>query len=261
MAHSPRILARAFAACALLIALAFAGVALAAALTFPPLTGRVVDDAGILSSDTQARLAGILAQLEQKTGDQIVVATLKSLQGQDIAVYGYQLGRAWGIGQKKKNNGAILIVVPSEHKVRIEVGYGLEGELTDAASRVIIENAILPQFRAGNYDAGVEQGTVEIVRLLGGSAVDLSKEPAAPQPEHQDKGGIPWVIIAFILVWIIFGRGFWPLLFLGGMGRRGGFGGSSWGGGGFGGSGGGFGGGGFSGGGGSFGGGGASGSW
>ena len=182
----------------------------------------MVDDAGILSGDTQARLTGILAQLEQKTGDQIVVATLKSLQGQDIAVYGYQLGRAWGIGQKDKNNGAILIVVPSEHKVRIEVGYGLEGELTDAASRVIIENAILPQFRAGNYDAGVEQGTAEIVRLLGGDRVDLSKVPQAPQPEHQSKGGIPWMVIAFILVWVIFGRGLWPLLFLGGMGRGGG---------------------------------------
>ncbi len=252
------LLARALAACAILLALAFAGTALAAALSFPPLSGRVVDDAGILSSDTQARLTDLLAQLEQKTGDQVVVATLKSLQGQDIATYGYQLGRAWGIGQKKKNNGAILIVVPSEHKVRIEVGYGLEGELTDAASRVIIENAILPQFRAGNYDAGVEQGTVEIVRLLGGSAVDTSKEPAPPEPQHQNKGGVPWVILAVILIWIIFGRFFWPLFFLGGIGRRGGWGGG-FGGGGFGG--GGFGGGGFSGGGGSFGGGGASGSW
>ena len=250
-----RLPARAIAACALLLALLCAGAALAAMLNFPPLTGRVVDNAGILSDDTKARLTGILAQLEQKTGDQIVVATLKSLQGQDIATYGYQLGRAWGIGQKGKNNGAILIVAPNERKVRIEVGYGLEGDLTDAASRIIIENAILPQFRAGNYDAGVEQGTVEIVRLLGGGKVDLSREPEAPQPEHQDRGHIPWVVIAFILVFVIFGRGFWPLLFLGGMGRRGG-----WGGGGFGGWSGG-GGGGFSGGGGSFGGGGASGSW
>ncbi|HEY1963080.1 MAG TPA: TPM domain-containing protein [Rhizomicrobium sp.] len=252
-------MARSGAVAAALAALLFTCVAWAAALTFPPLTGRVVDDAGILSQDTQARLTGILAQLEQKTGDQIVVATLKSLQGQDIATYGYQLGRAWGIGQKGKNNGAILIVVPSEHKVRIEVGYGLEGDLTDAASRVIIENAILPQFRAGNYDAGVEQGTVEIVRLLGGNAVDLSKEPAPPPPEHHEKGGVPWVILAVILIWIIFGRFFWPLFFLGGVGRRGNWGGG-WSGGSFGG-GGGFGGGGFSGGGGSFGGGGASGSW
>ena len=257
MRQAPGFLARAIAACVFLFAFALAGVAWAAQLNFPPLTGRVVDDAGILSSDTQQRLSGIVAQLEQKTGDQVVVATLKSLQGQDIATYGYRLGRAWGIGQKGKNNGAILMVVPSEHKVRIEVGYGLEGELTDAASRIIIEDAILPQFRSGNYDAGVEQGTVEIVRLLGDGKVDLSKEPDAPQPEHQDRGGIPWVVIAFILVWIIFGRGFWPLFFLGGMARGG------WGGGGFGGRGdwSGGGGGGFSGGGGSFGGGGASGSW
>jgi uncharacterized protein len=250
--------ARIVAAALAFLALLCAGAALAAQLTFPPLTGRVVDDAGVLSDDTKARLTGLLQQLEQKTGDQLVVVTLKSLQGQDIATYGYQLGRAWGIGQKKKNNGAVLIVAPSEHKVRIEVGYGLEGDLTDAASRIIIENAMLPQFRSGNYDAGVEQGTVEIVRLIGGGKVDLSKEPEAPQPEHQDKGGgIPWVVIAFILVWIIFGRGLWPLLFLGGSGRRGGgFGGGGFGGGGFGGGGGGFGGGG-----GSFGGGGASGSW
>jgi uncharacterized protein len=253
--------ARIAAAAAALLALLVAGTALAAQLSFPPLTGRVVDDAGILSDDTKARLTGILQQLEQKTGDQLVVATLKSLQGQDIATYGYQLGRHWGIGQKGKNNGALLIVAPNEHKVRIEVGYGLEGDLTDAASRIIIENAILPQFRSGNYDAGVEQGTVEIVRLIGGDKVDLSREPQAPQPEHQEKHGIPWVVIAFILVWIIFGRGLWPLLFLGGggWGRGGGWGSGGFGGGGFGGGGGG--GGSFGGGGGSFGGGGASGSW
>jgi uncharacterized protein len=259
MVRLARIPARTAAAFALLLALVCAGAALAASLSFPPLGGRVVDDAGVLSDDTKARLTGILAQLEQKTGDQLVVVTLKSLQGQEIAAYGYQLGRAWGIGQKKRNNGALLIVAPNEHKVRVEVGYGLEGELTDAASRVIIENAMLPQFRAGNYDAGVEQGTADIVRLLAGGKVDLSNVPEAPQPEHQEKGGIPWVVIAFILVWIIFGRGLWPLLFLGGMGRRGGWGGGGFGGGGFGG--GGFGGGGFGGGGGSFGGGGASGSW
>src|SRR4051812_4497719 len=168
MARGSRVSARAHAPLALLLALLCAGAAYAASLTFPPLTGRVVDDAGVLSDDTKARLTNILAQLESKTGDQIVVATLKSLQGDDIADYGYKLGRAWGIGQKKKNNGGILVVVPSEHKVRIEVGYGLEGTLTDAASKLIIENAIIPQFRSGNVNAGVEAGAVEIVRLLGG---------------------------------------------------------------------------------------------
>ncbi|MBV9571922.1 MAG: TPM domain-containing protein [Alphaproteobacteria bacterium] len=257
MGRLAAIAARALAPLALLLALAWAGAAFAAQLNFPALSGRVVDDAGILSSDTKTRLTDLLAELERKTGDQLVVVTLKSLQGQEIATYGYQLGRAWGLGEKKKNNGALLIVAPNEHKVRIEVGYGLEGELTDAAGRIIIENAILPQFRAGNYDAGVEQGAADIVRLLGDGRVDLSKVPEAPQPEHQEKGGIPWVVIAFILVFVIFGRGFWPLFLLGGMGRGGGWGGGGFGGGGFGGSGGG----GFGGGGGSFGGGGASGSW
>jgi len=235
---------------ALLALISFAWLTLAhAAPAFPALTGRVVDNASILSADTRARLTGILARLEQKTGDQVVVATLKSLQGYAIEDYGYQLGRAWGIGQKGKNNGAILVVAPNERRVRIEVGYGLEGTLTDAASKLIIEDVVIPQFRAGNYDAGVQAGTIELVRLLGGDKVDLSKVPEPPQPAHEDRGGgIPWVVIALVLIWIVFGRFFWPLLFLP---RRGW--GSGWGGG--------FGGGGFSSGGGSFGGGGASGSW
>ncbi len=260
MAKSSKILWAAVVAALLapiVLAYLIAGNGAPAAPTFPALTGRVVDDAGVLSDETRQRLTGILAQLEQKTGDQVVVATLKSLQGYTIEDYGYQLGRAWGIGQKEKNNGAILIVVPSERQARIEVGYGLEGTLTDAASKLIIENVMIPQFRAGNYDAGVEAGAVEIVRLLGGDRVDLSNVPRPPAPQHEDRDGIPWVAIALILIWIIFGRFFWPLLFLPGRGR-GGWGGGS-GGGGFGG--GGFGGGGFGGGGGSFGGGGASGRW
>jgi uncharacterized protein len=235
----------------------------AAEPTFPPLTGRVVDDAGVLSPDTKQKLTGILAQLEQKTGDQLVIATLKSLQGRDIADYGYRLGRQWGIGQKGHDNGAILIVVPSEHNVRIEVGYGLEGTLTDAQSKLIIENDIIPHFRSGDYDGGVTAGTIALVRLLGGNAVDVeAATPAAHRVSHDsdDGGGFP-IWIAIIVIWIVFGRFFWPLLFLGrrrswGSGLGGGWSsGGSWGGSG------GFGGGGFSGGGGSFGGGGASGRW
>lgn len=227
--------------------------------TFPPLSGRVVDDAGVLSPDTKQRLTGILAQLEQKTGDQLVVATLKSLQGREIADYGYRLGRQWGIGQKGHDNGAILIVVPSERNVRIEVGYGLEGTLTDAQSKLIIENEIIPRFRNGDYDGGVTAGTIALVRLLGGNAVDVGAAPPSGQRvshDSDDGGGFP-IWIAIIVIWIVFGRFFWPLLFLG---RRSNWGGG-FGGGGFGGGSGGFGGGGFSGGGGSFGGGGASGRW
>src|ERR1043165_3478611 len=112
--------------------------ALAHALTFPQLSGRVVDDANILDAATRQAVTDKLAAVEAKSGDQIVVVTLKSLQGTSIEDYGYQLGRHWGIGQKGTNNGAMLIVVPSERKVRVEVGYGLEGALTDAVSRPLI---------------------------------------------------------------------------------------------------------------------------
>ena len=124
----------------LLSAVAFA----AYALTFPELTGRVVDDAGILDPATKAALERKLAEFETKTTGQLVVVTLKSLQGTSIEDYGYQLGRQWQIGQKEKNTGALLIVAPNERKVRIEVGYGFEGTLTDTVSRLIIENSILP---------------------------------------------------------------------------------------------------------------------
>jgi uncharacterized protein len=243
---------------AALIAFVVAFGAAQAAPTFPPLTGRVVDDAGILSADTQQKLDALLAEHEQQTGNQIVVATVKSLQGNDIAQYGYQLGRAWGIGQKGKNNGAIIIVAPNEHKVRIEVGYGLEGDLTDAQSAVIIQNTILPYFKKGDYDSGVLSATVQVLEVLGGKPSNAESLPPPIERQHGSHGGIPFFLIVIIL-WVVFGRFFWPLLFLGGIGRGGwggGFGGGGFGGGGFGG-----GGGGFSGGGGSFGGGGASGSW
>ena len=137
---------------------------------FPPLTGRVVDDAGILSPSTIENLTGLLAQHEQATGEQVVVVTIKSLQGYAIEDFGYQLGRYWGIGQKDKNTGTILIIAPDDHKARIEVGYGLEGKLTDALSHTIIENDILPNFRRGDFNAGVTAGTKSILAVLGGGS-------------------------------------------------------------------------------------------
>ena len=231
----------------------------AAAPTFPPLTGRVVDDAGILSDQTKAQLTSMLQQQEKQTGDQVVVATLKSLQGYDIEDYGYQLGRAWGIGQKGKNNGAILIIAPNDRKMRIEVGYGLEGQLTDAQSKLIIAEIITPYFKRGDYDGGVLAGTTAVLKVIGGATIDPSQYQQAQGDEdnvpHRGGPHIP-IFLIIVLLWIVFGRFFWPLFFLGGLGGggRGG-----WGGGGGGWSGGS--GGGFSGGGGSFGGGGASGSW
>jgi uncharacterized protein len=238
-----------------------------AAPQFPPLTGRVVDDAHVLSPEVQAQLTAKLAALEQTNSRQLVVVTLPTLNGDDIADYGYQLLRTWGIGQKGLNNGALFIIVPSEHKVRIEVGYGLEPILTDALSSVILQRAVLPKFRAGDVAGGVVAGTDEIIAQL--SADPSTAEMKAAQAEQAQReptrrvnpiGGIIPLIFLFFIVTSIFRGGFGgglgmllPLMFLGGRG-------GGWGGGGF--SGGGFGGGGgFSGGGGSGGGGGASGGW
>ena len=135
---------------AILLALAPAASVSAEEIHFPELTGRVVDEAGVLPADQKAELSQRLKALEEKNGRQLVVVTLKSLQGQEISDYGYQLGRHWGIGQKGQNNGVLLIVAPEEHKVRIEVGYGLEPILTDALSSNIIQTKILPKFRAGD---------------------------------------------------------------------------------------------------------------
>jgi uncharacterized protein len=156
-------------------------------LTFPTLTGRVVDDAGLLDAADRASLTETLADLETKTTDQLVVVTLKSLQGTSIEDYGYQLGRHWQIGQKDKDSGVLLIVAASERKVRIEVGYGLEGTLTDALTKVIIERAILPRFKAGDLPGGIRSGTAEIVQALGGDAGGL-QPGAAPNPSPVTKG-------------------------------------------------------------------------
>ena len=225
-----------------------------AALSFPALSGRVVDVAGILSPATRNTLTSLLVEHEKQTKNQVVVVTVSSLQGTTIEQYGYQLGRAWGIGVKGKNNGALLIVSPTTHDVRIEVGYGLEGLLTDAQSKLIIENVMLPSFRNGDYDGGVLNGTITMLQALGGKpSAAVAQQPTSDERSGGNGAHIPIFVIIFVL-WLIFGRFFWPLLFLGGLGRSsrggsgfgGGFGGSS---------------GGFSGGGGSFGGGGASGHW
>jgi uncharacterized protein len=243
--------------------LALAGGALAQSQpTFPPLTGRVVDAANVLDAATRARLDEKLAALEAKTTTQLVVATLPSLQGYEIEDFGYRLGRAWGIGQKGANNGAILIIAPKERAVRVEVGYGLEGTLTDAISRLIIENAILPRFRAGDIPGGIERGTDDLIQVLSGDAEEFKKRAA----KKEAPGGIDDIILFFVIVFIMFwifrrfaasgaytqGQRQLPWIIPGSRSGGGGFGGGGFGGGG---------GGGFSGGGGSFGGGGATGKW
>src|ERR1700675_4046852 len=157
---------------AALIAFLVLALPATAAPKFPTLTGRVVDDAHVLSDQTKGDLDQKLAALEAKTSRQLVVVTIASLQGYDIADYGYQLGRAWGIGQAKLNNGVLLIVAPAEHRVRIEVGYGLEGTLTDALSSVIISSVIVPRFKANDYSGGIERGVDGVISVLNGDTTD-----------------------------------------------------------------------------------------
>ena len=206
---------------AALFALFFSTLALAAP-TFPKLTGRVVDDAHVLSPQVQADLTTKLAALEQSTGRQLVVVTLPSLQGDDIADYGYQLGRAWGIGQKGQNNGVLFIVAPSDRKVRIEVGYGLEPILTDALSSVILHRAVLPKFRAGDVQGGVVDGTGAIIEQLTLPEADAKARVAQAQQAPQGGRVTPGSIIGLLIL-------FWVLAsFLGAMGGRGRGGGSAW---------------------------------
>jgi uncharacterized protein len=167
----------------LLTLIVFSATAFAQSLTFPALTGRVVDEAGLLDAAARAQLEQTLAELEAKTADQLVVVTLKSLQGTSIEDYGYQLGRHWQIGQKGKNNGVLLIVAPNERKVRIEVGYGLEGTLTDAISSFIVQNSILPRFKAGDFAGGIRRGVEDIVQVLSGDAEEY-RERASTSAER-----------------------------------------------------------------------------
>jgi len=234
---------------------------------FPKLTGRVVDDANVIPDDVEARLTQKLAGLEAQSHRQFVIATIPDLQGYEISDYGYQLGRNWGIGDKERNDGVLLIVAPNERKVRIEVGYGLEGVLPDGMGFLIVNNDIVPRFKAGDMPGGIEAGADAIIKQLTLPA-DQAQQIAAQavKESKESQQGIPFGAVIFMLFVFFFfvlpilraatghggrRRGLGPIVWIPGGGGCGGGGGGGWGGGG----------GGFSGGGGSFGGGGASGGW
>lgn len=222
----------------------------AVALDVPPATGYVVDRAGLLSPGTRLKLEQFLENFEKSDSTQLAVLTVPSLEDEDLEGYAIKVAESWGIGQKGKDNGALLLVAKAERKVRIEVGYGLEGRLTDLLAGRIIDYEITPRFKQGDFDGGVIAGVASMAEAVRGEYQGTGR--AGGKKENN-----PWGILALFL---FLGPG---LMLLGGPSnhrRRGGFwiGGPPFGGGGFGGgSGGGFGG--FGGGG--FGGGGSSGSW
>ena len=258
MAAIPRALA------ALAALFAWAALALAAP-AFPELTGRIVDAANVIPQATRAALEPKLEELETKSGIQLVVATVRSLDAQAIEPYANELFRHWKLGEATQNNGVLLLVAPNERKVRIEVGYGLEGTLTDALSKIVIANAIAPRFKAGDFGGGVERGVEDVITILTTDAAEWQTRPKVREEASVLDQILPLLIFGLVIfiVWRSMAgprsRGPWgastrggPVIFLPS-------GGSGWGNGGGGGFGGG--GGGFSGGGGSSGGGGASGDW
>ncbi|MGB3471628.1 MAG: TPM domain-containing protein [Erythrobacter sp.] len=179
----------------------------AAQPAFPELTGRVVDQADIIPADQEAQLVAALEALETQSQRQLVIATVDSLEGYEIADYGYQLGRAWGLGDAERNDGALLLVAPNERRVRIEAGYGLEGYLTDALSALIIQNQILPRFREGDFPGGITAGTAAIIaqlQLPPDEAARVAQQAGAQQQTQTQKGGFPVGALVLLIVLFIF---------------------------------------------------------
>ena len=181
------------AAIAVVVFCALAAVAFA--FDFPPLTGRVVDQANIMTPASRADVEAKLKNLEDKSSIQVVVATVKSLQGGDIETFANKLFRFWKLGEAKKNNGVLFLVAPAEHKVRIEVGYGLEGTLTDALSSVIIQSAVLPRFKANDFSGGIERGVDGIISVLSGDTTDWQRKIAVRQ---DDTGSLISALLPFV---------------------------------------------------------------
>jgi len=177
-------------------------IAAAFALNFPALSGRVVDQANIIPADARSAITGKLADLETKSGIQLVVATVSSLEGQEIEPYANQLFRGWQLGEKAKNNGVLLLVAPNERRVRIEVGYGLEGTLTDALSKVIIGNAITPRFKAGDFGGGIARGVDDIITVLTVDAPEWQPRPSLRLDTNQAFNPATPLVLLFLLIFL-----------------------------------------------------------
>lgn len=169
------------------------------AQSLPSLTGRVVDDAGIIDASTEADLVARLEAFEQRSSDQIVVATVQNLGGEAIEPYANRLFRAWGLGQAGEDNGILLLVAVDDRRMRIEVGYGLEGTLTDLHARLIIENTMVPAFRAGDFSGGISQAVDDIIRVLEGNAAELEARAERNLEEGWDFDVL--IPAIFIILW------------------------------------------------------------
>jgi uncharacterized protein len=220
-----------------LLIIYFAPIGLAQNVSYPAASGYVVDQSGIIDSATQSRLEAWILELKQKTTAELAVVTVDSTEPLSIEEYAVNLFQRFGIGQKGHDNGVLLLVAYKDHHMRIEVGYGLEGAITDAYSSRIINTIMAPEFKQGHFSEGIEKGTAAIVTLIAKEYnVTLT---GVPQPVYQEQqqGGSGWALLFIICIFIsfFFSRGgiFLPMgAYPGGYGR-GGFGGGFGGGGGF----------------------------
>lgn len=168
---------------------------------FPALTGRIVDLADIIEASAESALSDTLAAHEAETSNQVVVATLSTLNGYDIADYANRLGRFWQLGTSTENNGVLLLVAPAERKVRIEVGYGLEGALPDALASVIVQREILPPFRGNDYTTGIQQGVAAVLAAIAGEyTAPVNGKGSGKTDPVSDKVGqfLPLIFLAMV---------------------------------------------------------------
>src|SRR2546428_4732631 len=167
----------------------------AAALDVPPLTGRIVDNAHLLPADRTASLSAELAAHEARTGNQVAVLTLPSLEGEPLEEFSHRVATAWKLGRKGTDNGVLILVVPNDRKVRIEVGYGLEGALTDLKSSRIIREEIVPRFRNGDFPGGIAAGVKAVLGTIEGTYTPPERKPVSTDNKTESALGMLFLAV------------------------------------------------------------------
>ncbi|HNZ26528.1 MAG TPA: TPM domain-containing protein [Spirochaetota bacterium] len=164
-------------------------------LEVPYLSSRVNDYANLLSYETKARIENKLSEHEKETSNQVVVLTIFDLKGENLEEFSLKVAETWGIGQKDKDNGVLLLISLNDRKLRIEVGYGLEGSLTDYTASSIIRNDIVPYFKSGDYEKGIENGVDSILSAIAGTYTGATDEDGY---YYTDIGEIPILVRLFM---------------------------------------------------------------
>src|SRR5205823_4501945 len=172
------------------------------ALDVPPLTGRIVDSAHLISPELAASLSQEIAAHERRTGNQVAVLTLPSLQGQPLEEFSHRVATTWKLGRKGTDNGVLLLVVPGDRKIRIEVGYGLEGVLTDAVTSRIIRHEIVPRFKAGDFPGGITAGLHAILGTIEGRYQPTERQSPAGAPSSDS---LPSMFLIAVVVGALVG--------------------------------------------------------